>query len=1330
MHRQSPAGAEELAMSAGLQELRDGQLDEALERVLLPQLTEVISQREPGHCLRVTDLSAGLATRLCRRLRSASATPHCYVLAPAATGAALSADVAVTSTKLIELRNPDASGAMRPVLVVFIPPASKASAEDSFGVATFEDIAVTDVYDLLVTRLTQEVPAGLHAMIAGELFAALDETAWPYADTLARARYLLTVKHNDFDAQAAGAAVFELGLVPDFDLFRHPGQADARARANIDAMRTLTFLPRSERQRVLELGLTDTGLQRRLAEFAADAGLDDPRSWTRRIVIDSTNWRLGFHEWALAQPTVARELRIDVLDIDLPVAEPGTAEGEGSPLGRLIGQQYLAAGPKGRDKLTTRFRIDPDARRVPGLAKFSVQIHSEDAGGTGVGASVKAGRTGKTEFTATISRITRSSWDEGWHFVRVVPRDADGQPILISGHSTASSAESDRFYVVTGDRESAEPPERAAGNAAGLIQAWRSVQFAVLADGGDADAVTLRGLVRRPAGRGRAGMVRAGFTGSHLVDIVLPEPWERIETAIIAEPGTLYRWGLALTPPGLGEAVREAISWPASADRHELASFVAARAGVLSAVAQTSEHAIELVDVRDFREAIRVYAGTYKDLLARQLRRAETSDGAERGAALRGLADLLRLDTVHVDISDYRGGRREALLIAPTHPLRLLWLLTWAEAAGVWLRWSSGSSAEEVRATRNTLLEVLTAQGFPFALPHADGRLLIASDDLTPYWGIALPSETSDPHGLVSDLRAALKLGGAPGTEPDLAARLADRMERYLRLHPYVDTLVINAVNAGRADLLADSLRLVHRRPGFEALRFDVRLIVEDPEAPGIGDRLTELIAPGGDSGSAGDGLAAPVTDHLRPRLAVAVQSIDEFRDDPGGRAAHLTLLIDAFTAERVDAALPVLSAADGAARGRGIAPVHGLVQKTVTRYPEDADTIAWHRQPRHGASYPLPGAEELSDLLAELPAVISQAAAALATGDPATTRIPTVTLDLNTADRVLLYQAHRVSDWVITIDRTLSLEYFDHGGGADRPDYVIDHDTDQVTAAGRRIVVSSRSADELRALLAPVLDQHGLRLDARHAGTFFDQMRFLSGRLAFKLASTARTQRTEVLGLSLARLYLDYQGVLREQILVPLDAHQDLYREPRARRTAASRVDQQRTDLALFDLDAQARRITCQLVEVKCYTTLGEISDYERLKERITAQLDASADLIGHHFDPRRLGVDRPDRTVKNLELSALLGHYLERAIRHRVMDADAASEANWLLEHLDAGYRLDFTRTGLVFDLARAGTDAETDGGIESTGSAVTSSRNSLTPCRPGPPQNQQPHPRPTAM
>jgi hypothetical protein len=89
-------------------------------------------------------------------------------------------------------------------------------------------------------------------------------------------------------------------------------------------------------------------------------------------------------------------------------------------------------------------------------------------------------------------------------------------------------------------------------------------------------------------------------------------------------------------------------------------------------------------------------------------------------------------------------------------------------------------------------------------------------------------------------------------------------------------------------------------------------------------------------------------------------------------------------------------------------------------------------------------------------------------------------------------------------------------------------------------MVISSRSVDELHALLAPMIEQHGFEVDRRHAGTFFDQLRLLSGRLAFKIASTAPNQRTEVLGLAAGPPALD------DQVLVPLDSHLELYREAR----------------------------------------------------------------------------------------------------------------------------------------------------------------------------------------
>ena len=55
-------------------------------------------------------------------------------------------ELEVSSTKLVELRNPLPDGQQRPPLLVFIPSDVRAAAEDSFGVATFEQAQLGDVY--------------------------------------------------------------------------------------------------------------------------------------------------------------------------------------------------------------------------------------------------------------------------------------------------------------------------------------------------------------------------------------------------------------------------------------------------------------------------------------------------------------------------------------------------------------------------------------------------------------------------------------------------------------------------------------------------------------------------------------------------------------------------------------------------------------------------------------------------------------------------------------------------------------------------------------------------------------------------------------------------------------------------------------------------------------------------------------------------------------------------------------------------------------------------------------------------------------------------------
>ena len=249
----------------------------------------------------------------------------------------------------------------------------------------------------------------------------------------------------------------------------------------------------------------------------------------------------------------------------------------------------------------------------------------------------------------------------------------------------------------------------------------------------------------------------------------------------------------------------------------------------------------------------------------------------------------------------------------------------------------------------------------------------------------------------------------------------------------------------------------------------------------------------------------------------MAVTPLSEFRTATEERPSHLTFLFDAFSGERFGAA----AGRDERGNAACARPCPGRrcrVQRKTTA------SVLWRKQPRHGTATAFPGGQELCDLLALLPAAVSSAAAAVATGQVGTGTVPEVTLGLSASDGALLHQAHRSSDWVITVDRTLGMEYFDSPGSARRPDYVIDFEGSVSGDLGHHLIISSRSIDELRALLSPVIGEHGLPVDPRHAGTFFEQLRLLSGRLAFKLASAAANQRTEVLGLALARLYLNYQ--------------------------------------------------------------------------------------------------------------------------------------------------------------------------------------------------------------
>ena len=1284
-------------MSTGLREISADDIEMALERVVAPQLTRALATSQLGHCARVTDAELPLAVRLCKRVRTAAGdSAQVLVLG---VPPEVPAEVSVTSTKLVELRNPDETGRLRPPLLVFVPPGTRTSAEDSFGVATFEEIPLGDVYADLADRLLAELPAELRQPVAG-ILTTVEEEKWPYASSYARARFLLTIQLNDNDPDVAGAAIFELGLVPDFELLANPAAIRTRVELNVRQLEILTKPDLPERQRVLELGLTDPAFRARLAAFVAEHGLDEPRAWTRRIVVDRIGWPLSFHRWPLREAAQAQQVHITVGDLGLPHVGDLPEHAEHPLLRNLVGQPFLVAGQRGINQLPVSFEVTPESRHVAGLTRFTAQLMFDDTSGTGIPtgvvASVKASATGRSGHKVTFRKLRGANLEQGWHYIRILPQDDKGLtlPVAVAERAAHPDNESERFFVLApaedgDDLDEIMPPERAEVHP-GVSQALRTLEFRALGDGRDWQTVQCRSVGWKGNDRAGHSALRASFGPHGTAEIPLSPILADLQREMLAVPERIARFQMRVTGGEPGASVRDELEL-SSASGGPGATFLAARVTVLRAIRGDDNMLIEGRDLRELRAAAQSYAEAYRELLAWQLLQAERDDDTQRPALLAELAALLAIDTVKVNVSGPDGAWREIVLTSPIHPLRLLWLATWAELGRHWLASGGDASRPAIAAAGRTLTE-LTPLGFPFVVPASGRRLTVAAADLTPYWGACLPTDTPDPQDLLAGLCRALRLPERATTVHPVSPQvLADRVEQYLRQHPYVSTLVISAVNAGRGEQLAEMLVALQSRKHLRHVNYDIRLFAFDGATASTGESLASLIRDEGAPTSGAAAFATRQASGLIPKLAVAVLPLAEFRASTDEHPSHLTFLFDAFSGETFDAATAELPP--------GALPVHGLVQDVDVQYGEDDEGVRWRKRPRHGRAFGFPGGEEACDLLAALPALVSAGAAAVATGQVGAGLVPQVTLGLSPADGALLHQAHRSSNWVITVDRTLGIEYFDSPGSARRPDYVIDFEGSADGGLGHHLVISSRSVDELRALLAPVIGQHGLAVDPRHAGTFFEQLRLLSGRLAFKLASVTPTQRTEVLGLALARLYLDYQRALDDQVVVPLDDHLELYRD--ARRSAqevGEAVSLHRTDLALWSLDARRRIITCRLVEVKCYSAVRGVSGFEQLKTRIAEQLARSESVLADRFDPARELADRPDRAVRNAELAGLLRFYLGRAVRHGVMRGDAAKEASWLLGNLDSGgYRLRFTRSGLIFDLSGTGDSLATEGGIE---------------------------------
>jgi hypothetical protein len=642
-----------MSMPQGLIELQPGDLAPDLEAVLLPRLAGRLRSRQRGHCMRVSDLDEDVVTRLCRRLRQESPESQVYIL-QAAGGAGGPADLYATSTKLVELRNPAPDGSQRPPLLVFLPPNLRSSAEDSFGVATFEEVVLGDVYAEVAARLRQSLPATIRGPVT-EFLDYLRDERWRWAGHLAESRYLRTVLKNDADPEAAGAALFELGLVPDLRLLDEPAAVLNRVKRNRGCVEKLTTSPRSERGRVLDLRLKSPDLRAKLGAFLVESGLGDPRVWARRIVADPNNRHLSYDKWEFEDAAAAGNVCIEVLGVDLPVVDPDKAEGP--TLQSLVGKPCLTLGPQGPASFKVTFQVAPHPAQVAGLARFELQVVSQERGPTGVKQVQRRWAGGQAQKTVTFRHARQLPLEDGWHFIRIraltgegdfVPLvDAQGRPVTgpepgQDGEDARRPNESELFFVLPeGGEVEAASAAKEARSFPSLEHARLELQFDALAEGRDPAAVQPDWVRWAAEAEGKGKRVGAGghaearLGPAGVVQITVPGLLKVLEQRILDSPEQAVSLRVSArngsADPPLAEPIEKGAgaAWDA---------FLAARRAFVEAVRSGREALVcEAADFQKMQAAVADYAGRYRDLIDALLRRVEASSGA---AAAQAAAEL------------------------------------------------------------------------------------------------------------------------------------------------------------------------------------------------------------------------------------------------------------------------------------------------------------------------------------------------------------------------------------------------------------------------------------------------------------------------------------------------------------------------------------------------------------------------------------------------------------------------------------------------------------------------------------------------------------------
>lgn len=1232
------------------------ELEETIVGAVTASLRNWLREAQPGQCGRLDDLPAPLMSRVGATLHAElgdTEPPRANIRLLVSGSPA--APWQCEWTEAVRLRNLDETGRKRPPLLLLVPPGTELLG--SLDVDTFQAIPCGDIVRGIVAARLRALPPEL-----GPVRELLRQPDLVRSTTeLQRARYILTLARNGYSRDAAGLALCLLGLWPHRDWLAVEEQRSYWLTRNREIVESLREGTASLLKRIYDLELESTEQAHRLYELlASSASLE---AAAEQVATDPAWQELELGHWRFKAKPNTVVITLDKLD--LPEQE------DGYKVLRVREQPYLPVS----------WTTEPTPLHVPQLTHFVVEFISTTGEGVEIAYASEAispNKSARRSFRVRgLAPLVRDeSLPEGLYRVRVVAWAGATNITREPKEDEEPSNVSEYFWIK--DEGSDEPPSPPTRDryVASYLEARREVQWALLA--GRRDPWSLPACIRSwdgtPDGRASQGTCALQF-GRQTFRVRVSNLLRRIEGQILAKPEALGAFRAELA---YGAHPRDVRIAPRS-DVPNLTPddpFLVARRNLFSKIrGEDGQGTVETTDLLALREEIVAYVREYVNLIG--YAEGSVAQDSQRWPETVGLATL---DAIRLNLPGLSERTSVAILLSPTHPLRLLWSLQLALVGEAWLREAHGrGSAETLTAElRGALQGGLQPTNLPPVLFDRRRVGYLEAGQVAPGWDVYLPADIADKRSALARLARALSSGTWSSTSEARVSGLSARILRYIRQHPYVGQLRLNVFNPGDGALVVELLsKLDQSHPD---LRYDIRLFSDEDEVrDDLGTALDQLVNPETTIDEAAEKYSQSGKHALHPNLRYSKNRVTDFLAEPERHQAHLSIVLDLFR-PRIDVAAPFT--------GQPGSGLFGLAQEQAERCLGGQGAFAWERQVIAGpVPESAPGADEAA-LLGKALAITQTFVAALGASPAASAgRVPTVRLDLTVRGQNLLFEIHRVSDWVLTLDRHLGIDYFDSAGPGEPQNssaILLDFSPEFPTTDQAVLMLTTRVDEEIDRLVLPVLERLGLD-EPGCSRRVIDWLRSLSGRLAMRLLSTPLDSEG-VVGMALARAFLGSLGLLQDSLIIPVDAHAQLLQVGLDADEARSR-----TDLILAHLGPGTRQLELSLVEVKCRAGRLTPSAYHELHDEMAAQIAQTQAALTRLFDPTAQQPDRLDRPLRNQVLARWLRFYVGRARRYRLLSPEAEQALRELIADLDGGYALSFRQTGIVFELGRDEDDVE---------------------------------------